>query len=136
MKIKIKTIKKGMKGLFANEFIHKGGIIFILKGIHLPEPTRTSIRVRGQNVEHYEGGFMNHHCDPNAAVIEIEDVIQGLVIAKKHIYKGEEITFDYETTEPKLAHPFKCNCHGKLIKGWNEFPKVYSLKSHVGGHEE
>ena len=136
MKIKIKTIKKGMKGLFANEFIHKGSIIFILKGIHLPEPTRTSIRVRGQNVEHYEGGFMNHHCNPSAAVIEIEDVIQGLVIAKKHIYKGEEITFDYETTEPKLAHPFKCNCHGKLIKGWNEFPKVYSLKSHVGGHQK
>ena len=39
--------------------------------------------------------------------------------ALKDIEKGEEITFDYETTETELREPFKCDCHGRLIVGKN-----------------
>ena len=124
MKVKVKIIKEGVRGLFAEEFIHKGNIILILNGKHVPEPTRTSIRVRDKNVEHYEGGFLNHHCNPNAKILVIDDVEEAIVVARKHIYKSEEITFDYETTEPELAAPFECNCHGRLIEGYNVFQRV------------
>ncbi len=117
MKIKVKYKDLVARGLFADEFIHKGNIILVLTGNRFPEPTRTSIQIRGQNVEHYEGGFLNHHCNPNAVILEVEDVKEGIVVAKKHIYKGEEITFDYETTELELAAPFKCDCHGNWIRG-------------------
>ncbi|SVB57563.1 uncharacterized protein METZ01_LOCUS210417, partial [marine metagenome] len=100
IKIKYKDNENIVRGLFAEEFIHKGSIILVLNGNYFPEATRTSIRVRDKNVEHYEGGFLNHHCNPNAKILEIEDVEEAVVVARKHIYRGEEITFDYETTEP------------------------------------
>jgi SET domain-containing protein len=40
-----------------------------------------------------------------------------LLVAKKDILSGEEITFDYETTETEMTEPFKCNCHGRWIRG-------------------
>ena len=119
-KVIIKKIKKDMRGLFANEDMPKNSLIFILKGNHMAEPTRTSIRVRDKNIEHYEGGLMNHHCNPSTEIRIIKNVKEGFVIAKKHINKGEEITFDYESVEPKLSHPFHCDCHGKLIVGRDE----------------
>ena len=116
MKLIVKRIKKGMHGLFADEPINKGNIILILKGTTLPISTKTSIRIRSKNIEHYEGGYMNHHCDPSAEII-IKNGVYALVSAKRYISDGEEITFDYETTESELSHPFECDCHGKFIKG-------------------
>jgi len=117
VEIKYKDELGTSKGLFATEDMYKGNLILMLKGNHFSEPTRTSIRVRDKNIEHYEGAFLNHHCNPNAEIWEITDVEEGVVVAKCDISKGEEITFDYETTEPILAAPFKCNCHGRWIRG-------------------
>ena len=61
--------------------------------------------------------LLNHHCNPNAEIWEIADIEEGLVVAKCDIAAGEEITFDYETTESILAAPFKCDCHGNWIRG-------------------
>jgi hypothetical protein len=116
-KISVREIKKGMQGLFTDEPVHKNSIILVLKGEYSEQPTRTSIRVRDKNVEHFEGAFMNHHCNPNAKIFIIGGVEEGIVVAKQDIREGEEITFDYETTEPKLSAPFHCNCHGRLIVG-------------------
>jgi len=126
IKIKYKDNENIVRGLFAEEFIHKGSIILVLNGNYFPEATRTSIRVRDKNVEHYEGGFLNHHCNPNAKILEIEDVEEAVVVARKHIYRGEEITFDYETTEPILAAPFKCECHGNWIRG-KDYYDTYAI---------
>ena len=116
-KISVREIKKGMQGLFTDEPVHKNSISLVLKGEYSEQPTRTSIRVRDKNVEHPEGAFMNHHCNPNAKIFIIGGVEEGIVVAKQDIREGEEITFDYETTEPKLSAPFHCNCHGRLIVG-------------------
>ena len=55
-------------------------------------------------------------------------VIEGLdtnkLVAIKNIEIGEEITFDYEITEEKMVSPFKCECHGRYIVGWNVFQRV------------
>ena len=116
-KTEIKEIKKGVKGLFATRIIYKETLIFLLNGKNLSEPTRTSIQVKNKHIEHHIGRFMNHHCSPNAEVLLMKGEKIAFVMAKETINKGEEITFNYETTEKELSHPFKCNCHGRWIKG-------------------
>jgi hypothetical protein len=124
-KLEIRLIKQGMRGLFANRTFNKGEIILLLKGNYFNKPTRTSIQVgNSKHVENYEGGLINHHCNPSANIIIIPDVEPAIVVANKTIFQGEEITFDYETTEEAMAEPFKCECHGKLIEGWNSFPRT------------
>jgi len=119
-KLEIRTIKKGMKGLFSNRTFNKGEIVLLLKGNHFPFPTRTSIQVgKDKHIENYEGGHINHHCNPSANILIIPDVEPAIVVANKTIFKGEEITFDYETTEIEMAEPFKCECHGNWVRGKN-----------------
>ena len=123
--VKIKETKKGAKGLFASQPIEKGKIILVLQGEKFSKPSRTSIQIGDKHIEDPEGGYINHHCDPTAEIkINSSFVGFNLVTAKKDIKKGDEITFDYETTEEVMVAPFKCECHGKLIEGWNSFPRV------------
>ena len=123
--VEIKEIKKGAKGLFASQPIEKGKIILVLQGEKFSAPSRTSIQIGNKHIEDPEGGYINHHCDPTAEIkINSSFVGFNLVTAKKDIKKGDEITFDYETTEEVMVAPFKCECHGKLIEGWNSFPRV------------
>lgn len=61
--------------------------------------------------------FINHSCQPNceAAVCEIEGKKHILLFAKRHIYKGEEVTYDYcfEVEQDKIA----CRCGAKDCQG-------------------
>mgnify|MGYP001572637729 CR=1 FL=1 len=54
--------------------------------------------------------YLNHSCDPNIG-------IKGRVtfVALKNIKKGEEVAFDYSTTEDDMLWhlPFKCMCVSK-----------------------
>jgi len=47
---------------------------------------------------------MNHSCEPNCGVKG-----QIVVVARRAIECGEELTFDYDTTESD-AEPFDCHC--------------------------
>ena len=116
----IKEIKDGMKGLFTKKRFVNGTKVLELDGNYFPYPTRTSIQIGDQHLEHYEGGHVNHHCDPNTKVI-VPNFTSPFLVATKNIEIGEEITFDYESTEEELASPFICECHGKLIVGRNVF---------------
>ena len=112
----IKEIEENNKGLFADQEYEVGNIVLFLSGKYLSEPTRTSIQIKGRHLESSEGGYVNHRCEPNTAVIS-PGVSMPFLSATKNINKGDEITFNYETTEKKLSEPFKCNCHGRWIKG-------------------
>ena len=118
------------RGLYTKKEYGKEGIVLYLEGIYLPYPTRTSIQIKyDKHIESWEGGHINHHCDPNTEIkvhkdfigrnphSQMEVSLVALVVAKRDIYIGEEITFDYETTEVELAEPFECNCHGRWIRG-------------------
>ena len=125
----VKEIKRDVSGLFAGEAIERWTIILMLRGKELSKPTRTSIQVRDKHIEDPRGGYINHHCEPNAYIEILPDFVGAdpgsqnattlvaIVIAKKDIGKGEEITFDYETTETELMEPFRCDCHGRWISG-------------------
>ena len=93
-KIVIKNIKDGMQGLFAIENFTSGDIVLVLDGNYFPYPTKTSIQIGDKHLEHYEGGHVNHHCDPNTEVI-VPNFTSPFLVAIKTIEPEEEITFDY-----------------------------------------
>ena len=117
------------RGLYTKKEYRKKGIVLYLEGNYLPYPTRTSIQIGDKHIESWEGGHINHHCDPNTEIRIYKNFIGRdpfnqyysslvvTVIAKKDIQAGEEITFDYDTTEFDMAEPFECNCHGNWIRG-------------------
>ena len=130
MKVKIKYKDILAKGLFADEFIPKNNIVLYLEGNYLPHPTRSSIQIKDdKHIESWEGGHINHHCDPNTEIrihddfigrnshAQMESSLVALVVAKRDIDMGEELTFDYEITEFELSEPFRCDCHGRWIRG-------------------
>jgi hypothetical protein len=50
--------------------------------------------------------YLNHGCDPNVAI----DVRRRAIVARRPIRAGDELRFDYNTTEWELAESFVCNC--------------------------
>ncbi len=104
-------------GLFATRELARGARIFIIEGTLQTFPTRYSIQLdHGVHIEadgmttdaqmraRHPWRFLNHSCDPNAR-------IQGRsVIARRPIAVGEQINFDYTTTEADMAEPFTCQC--------------------------
>ena len=108
-------------GLFANRSYEKGELILSLKGMIVASPTRTSIQMNeNSHIENFMAGKLNHHCDPTTEIEfnkSDESNINLLVYALKDIPSGEQLTFDYETTESLMSDPFKCACHGKWIRG-------------------
>lgn len=103
--------------LVATEAITAGEVILYLEGVLLKEPTRFSVQVGWeQHVDAAPGAdpiesvksmpwrFLNHSCAPTA-------FLRGrLLIAKVDLRAGEEVTFDYHTTEWDMASPFACEC--------------------------
>ena len=122
MFIKIHT-KKSYKSVVAIKRINKDSKIFTFSGDVLDVPTRTSIQLPfGGHLENKIAGCINHSCNPN---IEFHFKYlyypltrpQITCIAAQDIKLGEEIRFDYNTTEDILSHPFKCTCCNKMIQG-------------------
>ena len=122
--------RDGYKSVHATISIGKRELILRLTGLWTPYPTRTSIQVGKRHLESETGACINHNCNPNAEIIQIlyswdangsPVLSQGStgLVSLKPISKGEELTFDYNTTEDILANPFECNCCGILIKGKN-----------------
>lgn len=109
-------VKYGIHGLgaFTTADIKKGRILFKLKGEILSHPTRTSVQIgKNKHIEDKLAGFMNHSCRANAKLLKRKQQFVSL----RNIPKGEEITFNYNKNEARLASPFKCECCGKKICG-------------------
>jgi SET domain-containing protein len=56
--------------------------------------------------------FTNHSCRPNSfmKVLDVEKSPTIEFVALKPIQEGEQLTFDYNSTEWDMASPFRCNC--------------------------
>jgi SET domain-containing protein len=104
-------------GVFATREIASGERIMTIDGRTQPKPTRYSIQLdHGVHIEasatlpdaemrmRHPWRFLNHSCDPNARVQD-----QSL-LACRPIHAGEQVTFDYTTTEADMAEPFACVC--------------------------
>lgn len=104
-------------GVFATRDIQSGARILDINGELQGHPTRYSIQIdQGKHIECHESlpademrarypwRFLNHCCEPNAS-------ISGRTLVARHaIRAGEQVTFDYTTTEASMAEPFECRC--------------------------
>ncbi|MDA3882568.1 MAG: SET domain-containing protein [Bacteroidales bacterium] len=110
---------QGEKGLIAIDTIPKHSVVFSFKNHITCTRTKTSIQI-GNDV-HIEPGnfgvFANHSCVPNCYMWTQYRSSSGtghvVLIATQDIYKGEEFTFDYATTETELSKDLKdtaCKC--------------------------
>lgn len=122
-------------GLFATRDISAGSTILSIEGRAQGHATRYSIQIDA--VTHidaeavlpdhemrarYPWRFLNHSCEPNARV-------EGRSLrAIRPIATGEQITFDYTTTEADMSTPFDCLCGASccigLVRGFNHLPEA------------
>ena len=104
-------------GVFATQDIAAGERVLDVNGAMQSHPTRYSIQIDlDQHIECHESlpademrarypwRFLNHCCDPNASIVG------RTLVARRAIQSGEQVTFDYTTTEASMAEPFDCRC--------------------------
>lgn len=121
--------KKGIKGVYATSQILKGELIALWGGIVY---SKSEVEKLGADYPHflthpvsiYEGFYLgpinktdlddvemfNHSCDPNAGIKG-----QIVLIARKKIYQGDQICFDYETSEIN-TETFECDCGSSICR--------------------
>lgn len=128
--IKIKdTLSKG-NGVFASKAFKKDDIVLV---------KRIAKECSGNNSHATQYGIdrfilhdevstnVNHSCDSNCG-IQVNEKGSHMLVAKKDIADGEEITFDYAMENYTIEHfPPQCmcvssTCRGK-ITGWKDLTK-------------
>ncbi|MCY1081264.1 SET domain-containing protein-lysine N-methyltransferase [Archangium lansingense] len=62
--------------------------------------------------------FINHACAPNARIDLSAGPGRARLIAAVDLEPGQEVTFNYLTTEWDLATPFRCFCQAPHCVGW------------------
>ncbi len=114
----------GQRGVVAIEAIPTGEVVLVVNGARTARPSRYSIQVGEhehidlpadvdpvRSAEDHPWQFLNHSCAPNARLVG------RTVVAARPIEAGDEITFDYNTTEYDMASPFDCRCGAKGCNG-------------------
>lgn len=120
------TFVIGEDALVAAEAIEPEEVIFLYEDDATTQRTRTSIQVAPD--KHIEpgdfGAYANHSCDPNTQVVanydEENNHAEIVMIALRRIEKGEEVTFDYATTETMVTeklHNKRCLCGSPTCRG-------------------
>jgi len=140
-RLKLVKLKDKGKALLANKDFKKDEVIMKLEGEiktydEMPfEGSEYALQIDDDiflDSEHWMmGDFINHGCNPNIKI----DFENMNFAALKDIKKGEEITFNYLTTEydmirDKLDFDCKCNSRNclKRIKGFKFLTKAQKLK--------
>ena len=125
------AVDKNHYRIVATEDIAQGQSILTIEGQVTGKPTMYSVQISetthidlddaklvDKYPERYLWRFLNHHCQPNS-------VLKGRDLAAvANIKAGEEVTFNYNANEYKIAAPFRCWCdaHDKtmvrLVRGY------------------
>ncbi len=81
--------------------------------------------LRMADVETDDANFMNHSCDPNCWYNG------DILVARRLILPGEEITYDYATDTTAREWGFRCNCGSPACRGtvtsedWKKIRHIY-----------
>ena len=127
------------RGLFTSKDIKKGEVAFVMKGpkfkyhpnnkeeaLELPNIVGLDDDLYIDPVSPYV--FINHNCNPNVIGDERKD---ATYVALRDIKAGEELTFDYSTSEYS-DWEMPCNCGAKdcrkVIKSIDKLPADYFAK--------
>jgi SET domain-containing protein len=76
--------------------------------------------------------FMNHSCDPNTWFIDDETMT-----ARRDIKAGEEVTYDYATSETRDSFSLECRCGSPLCRGvalGSDYWSRPELRARYGAH--
>ena len=97
-----------VKSLLSKQAFEEGQILSTIPNENLyQKPTRYTVQIgRTLHTEVAHLSALNHSCDPNV----ILDTQRMLVIARRDIRAGDELTFFYPSTEWEMAAPFICLC--------------------------
>ena len=84
--------------------------IFRLSGSRVPAPGKYTIQIADDEhlapADETLWALINHDCDPNCVI----DFAAWELVTRRPIAVGEEITYNYLSTEWELAAPFDCRC--------------------------
>ena len=104
-------------GAFAVDPVAAGDTVLLIRGPF--SDVQTPYSFRAGDHRHIEpagyGHFINHACDPSCRIVYREDA-RPVLVARRNLPPGTEITFDYTATEGRLAHPFSCHCPAEIHK--------------------
>lgn len=110
-KIELRAAEIG-RGVFAREAVAAGEVLIALAHVFVGAAGRHTIQI---DAERHQAGtgeiddFLNHHCQPSAYL----DAERLCFVAARDIAAGEEITFNYLTSEWDMAEAFECRCGGE-----------------------
>jgi hypothetical protein len=103
--------------LVATSDFAQGDVVMELRGVIGATPDRYSVQIGAEAhlsppigladhelVAQYPWIYLNHSCAPNCRLDERR------LTATRAIRAGEDVTFDYTTTEFEMASPFDCQC--------------------------
>jgi hypothetical protein len=117
---------KGGQGVFAKQAIHKGELLLVWGGdiytyeqyLQVPEERRPHfVQVEedlylGAPDRPEPADYINHCCEPNAGLSG-----QITLVALRDIQAGEEICFDYATSDGSPYDEFDCACGAENCRG-------------------
>ncbi|MBP0020647.1 MAG: SET domain-containing protein [Cyanobacteria bacterium SBLK] len=114
----VKDTHKG-RGVFATRNFQKGEVIVVGKPVKVaPERTRHSVQMK-MNL-HVEidapAKLINHSCNPNTGIKNNSFGAYDF-IALVDIAEGEELSWDYETTEYISISVPQCSCNAPNCRG-------------------
>ena len=124
MKTAIDVGLDGSHCLRANRDIRANELFLRMEGVLTDRPNRYTLQVGtnlhlspgnltldSEGVHLYPWIYANHSCRPNGRVVGRD------LVALRFIPRGEEITFDYDTTEYDMASAFVCHCEHLECRG-------------------
>eukprot|EP00899_Mesostigma_viride_P008587 jgi/Mesvir1/1772/Mv09622-RA.1 len=130
--VKLVEVTKDYTSATAAVPIPKGHVLGIFNGTRERHPNCYTVQM-GEDLHVLNSGKlvrMNHSCEPNVAFVWPEIAHANhipndvplesrfpRVVALRDIAAGEDITFNYATTEWKMVSPFKCNCGTRSCYG-------------------
>jgi SAM-dependent methyltransferase len=98
-----------------------GEVLIVVEGTRVRVPDRMTLQVGGkQHLSTPEAPwtFINHACEPTARLDPGTHTEFPRFLACKALEPGQEITFNYLTSEWELAAPFHCGCGAPTCAGW------------------
>ena len=124
------------EGLFAKVNFKKGNLIFAWEGVLKKGRYPYYVGDRWLQIEKCQwiaplrnnpGWYINHSCNPNSG---IKNSVQ--IVAMKNIRRGEEVTFDYSTSESEKGWYLICDCENKncrrIIRSYKSLSTELKLK--------
>jgi len=103
----IRTENK-FRTLITKQTYKKGEVICSMPSENIVDkPTRFTVQISKDKHTHVgKLAALNHSCDPNV-ILDTEGMV---MIARRDIEKGEELSFFYPSTEWEMQAPFICLC--------------------------